>query len=312
MTTPGSSNTPPTAGPADAVDEIVRISKRKKHTPIRNEFLQREDNGKKLPGPASSLVTAGDHRGLLLYLLLITKASSEPWNAALPAAAWARSLGIPLPESKTARSTISKTWLRLERRGLIERGPRKKRLADVFLCAENGSKDPYTAPGAVGDRYFRVPLELWTEGPQSDRRWYQDLNLPELYVMLLGRSLGDDFRLPVESAPEWYDVSADTVNRGLLGLQSKGLIVVDQTFKIAPLSAVGYTAEHRYTLQAPFGPVGRRSGAPAPKRRLSPAAKRTAGPKAGSAKKSAKRKAPAKRTARPKAAAKRTAAAEPK
>ncbi len=266
MTNPDPSTTPPTSGPADAVDEIVRISKRKNFTPVRNEFLQREDDGKKLPGPASSLITSGDHRGLLLYLLLLTKASSEPWDAALPAAAWARALGIPLPESKTARSTISKIWLRLERRGLVRR-ERKQRLADVFLCAEDGLGDPYTAPGAVGDRYFRVPLELWTEGPDAHRRWYQDLSLPELYILLVGRSLGDDFRLPVESAPEWYQVSADTVNRGLLGLQSKGLIVVDQTFKKAPLSAVGYTAEHRYTLQAPFGPVGRRSGAPAPKKR---------------------------------------------
>jgi hypothetical protein len=278
MTKHHPSTTPPTSAPSDAVDEIVRISKRKKDTPVRITFLQQERDGKKSAGPASSLVTAGDHRGLLLYLLLLTKASSDPWNAALPSAAWARALGLALPESKTARSTISKIWLRLERRGLVER-ERKNRLADVFLRCEGGSGDPYTAPGAVGDRYFRVPLALWTEGPDQDHRWYQELTLPELYVMLVSRSLGDDFRLPVENAPDWYGVSADTVNRGLLGLQAKGLMVVDHIYKKAPLSPVGYTAEQRYTLQAPFGPVGRRSGSPVPKKRsrsaTGPAAKKT-------------------------------------
>ncbi len=47
------------------------------------------------------------------------------------------------------------------------------------------------------------------------------------------------------------------MGRGVKGLKRRGLVAVDKTFKKAPLSAVGYTAEHRYTLQEPFGPVGR-------------------------------------------------------
>lgn len=305
MTKHDPSPTPPTSGPADAVDEIVRISKRKKDTPVRVSFLQREEGGRKSGGPAASLVAAGDHRGLLLYLLLLTKASSHPWNAALPSAAWARALDLSLPDSKTARSTISKIWLRLERRGLVER-LRKNRLADVFLRREDGLDQPYTAPGAVGERYFRVPLALWTDGPVPDRRWYQDLTLPELYVILVGRSLGDDFRLPVESAPDWYGVSADTMNRGLLGLQAKGLMVVNKTYKKAPLSPVGYTAELRYTLQSPFGPVGRKSGSPVPKRRSRPAAMATAKASAAVKPDPGATKAP---RAKPKSPAKKTTAA---
>jgi hypothetical protein len=252
---------PPTSSSADAANEIVRISQRKKDFPIRLDFLQRVVDGKKIPGPARKLVTAGDHRGLLLYLLLLTKASSEPWDAALPAAAWARALGLALPDTKAARSTVSKVWLRLEQHGLVKR-QRKERLADVFLLHEDGEREQYQAPGAVGDRYFRVPLDLWTSGPDSDQRWYQALGMPELVVMLIGRSLGDSFRLPAENGPDWYGISADTISRGLAGLQKHGLTTVDKTYKKAPLSAVGYTAEHHYTLQAPFGPVGRRSGTP--------------------------------------------------
>lgn len=260
MPTKPTTATPPTSGPADAVDEIVRISQRKKDFGVRIDLLQRLVDGTKCPGPARHLVNAGDRRGLLLYLLLITKASSEPWDAALPAAAWARALGLPLPESKTARSNVSKIWMRLERHGLVERR-RKERLADVFLLKEDGQGKDYEPPGSVGDRYFRVPLQLWTEGPDADHRWYEVLDLPELIVLLIGRSLGDGFRLPAESGPDWYGISADTISRGLLGLQRRDLLSVDKSYKKAPLSAVGYTAEHRYTLKPPLGPVGRRSGA---------------------------------------------------
>jgi hypothetical protein len=91
-------------------------------------------------------------------------------------------------------------------------------------------------------------------------RWYQALTLPELTMVLVGRSLGDAFRLPYEMGPDWYGVSADTVARGIHGLQERGLIHVERRFKKAPLSAVGYTAEQRYTLLEPFGPVGHLSG----------------------------------------------------
>ena len=44
---------------------------------------------------------------------------------------------------------------------------------------------------------------------------------------------------------------------GWPGWRTRGLLAIDKTFKKAPLSPLGYTAEHRYTLQAPFGPIGK-------------------------------------------------------
>jgi hypothetical protein len=255
----------PEVSSSDTVDAIVAASKRATSFPLRLEFLQQREKGKLVPGPLAGLVKVGDLRAVRLYLLLVTKAGSDPWDAALPATAWARALGIQLPESSTARSTISKTWLRLERHNLVRR-ERHKRLADVFLLREDGFGGDYSSPGGVGDRYFRVPLALWTAGPPGTAaRWYQVLTLPELTVLLIARSLSDGFWLPQERGPEWYGVSADTIHRGLDGLVRHDLLSVDKTFKKAPLSAVGYTAEHHYTLLAPFGPIGRKRGARAPK-----------------------------------------------
>lgn len=246
----------PTVTAADTVDAIVSASKRQRFFPLRLEFLRKTVEGEIVPGPFPRLVNAGDRRALLLYLLLVTKVSAEPWDSTLPATVWARALGLPLPESKTARSTISKIWLRLERHGLVIRR-RQRRLANVSLLREDGSGKEYTNPGDARDRYLRVPLALWQEGPQSStERWYQVFTLPELAVLIIARSLSDDFPLPQEKGPEWYGISADTISRGLTGLKNHDLLFVNKTLKQAPLSPVGYTEEKRYTLLQPFGPVG--------------------------------------------------------
>lgn len=251
---------PPDITAADTVDEIVKASKRHTYFPLRLEFLQRRVDGVMRPGPLAGLVRAGDIRGLKLYLLVITKASHEPYDAKLAAAVWARALDLDLPTSATARSTISKAWLRLEDAHLIRR-EREQRKAKITLLNEDGLGSNYDSPEK---HYFRVPLALWLAGPAKDKRWYQVLTLPELAVLLIGRSLGDSFRMPVEQGPVWYGISADTIGRGLKGLTDRGLLEVDKRFKPAPLSPLGYTAEHRYTLVAPFK-VGRVSGKPIPR-----------------------------------------------
>jgi hypothetical protein len=255
----------PVAAPSDTVDHIVAVSRRTgKGFPLRRAFLQvADENGDIRPGPLAPLVAAGDRRGLLLFLLLLTKASSPPWDAGLPAAVWARALDLDLPQSKTATSTVSKIWLRLERYRLVTRDHRR-RMAIVTLLREDGTGGPYSPPGETGESYLKVPFSLWLAGPGDDRRWYQELSLPELAVLLIARSHGDGFRLPLEKGPDWYGISADTLSRGIDRLAGRGLLVTDKTYKKAPLSPVGYTAEHRYTLSAPFGPIGKLSSSARP------------------------------------------------
>lgn len=249
---------PPDVDAHATVDELV-VKAVRKELPLRREFLQLTDAaGKVTPGPMAGLVSAGDKRGLVLYLLLATKASAGDYGSGLAAAVWARALGLWNPTGKTATSAVSKTWLRLESRHLIAR-ERRKRRAHVTMLREDGSGAPYVHPGTAREVHFKVPHALWTAGPDAEHRWYEVLSLPELAVLLIARSLGDRFRLPIESANAWYGISADTATRGLHGLVTHGLLEVRTIYKPAPLSPLGYTEERRYTLQPPFGPIGVRS-----------------------------------------------------
>lgn len=245
---------PPTASVNETVDEIVAQSGRD-YTPLRPSFLQLQESEGPGAGPLASFVTNGDLGALLLYLLAVTKASSDPWDTALAAPVWARALGFDLFQSRTATSTISKMWKRLEDRRLIRR-ERYRRMAHIFLLREDGSGEPYELPALAGDQYLRVPTELWCGGPSEDDRWYRVLTLPEIAMLLIALSLRDEFRLPFEDVPSWYGISADTASRGLHGLARHGLLKIDKSFKKAPLAPAGYTAENRYTLQPPFGPKG--------------------------------------------------------
>lgn len=124
------------------------------------------------------------------------------------------------------------------------------------MLKEDGSGDEYEPPGQAKEPYLQFPKAFWRDGPHGDR-WYRVLNLPEVTMLLIARSLSDDFRLPAEDLPDWYGISADTASRGLRGLIDHGLLTVQKHFKVAPLSPAGYTGENLYTLQKPFGPFGR-------------------------------------------------------
>ena len=241
----------PIATADETVDGILDQARRAE-TPLRRTFLQGPDDP--TPGPLQTFVTNSDHRGLLLYLLVLGKASSEPWDATLAAAVWARALGMECPQSATATSMISKTWKRLEDRRLIRR-ERYRRRARVYLLNEDGAGDPYTHPGEARDNYLKLPHAFWRTGPDDDR-WYRVLALPEVAMLLIALSLNDEFRLPAEDIPDWYGISADTAGRGFKGLIGHGLLDVKKHYKSAPLSPAGYTADHLYTLQQPFGPKG--------------------------------------------------------
>src|SRR5947209_1217424 len=84
---------PPVASPDETVAAIVAQGGRD-HTPLRISFVQGSQNAAPTPGPLAEFVANGDRRGLLLYLLLLAKATSDPWDAALPAAVWARALDV--------------------------------------------------------------------------------------------------------------------------------------------------------------------------------------------------------------------------
>ena len=71
--TPPTRETPPIASTHDTVNAIVEGSKRKTNFMLRKEFLQSEEpDSETTSAPLADLVSAGDHRALVLYLLLLT------------------------------------------------------------------------------------------------------------------------------------------------------------------------------------------------------------------------------------------------
>lgn len=232
--------------------EAIAASATRDAFPVRRTFIQQQVGGASAPGPLASFVTAGDRTALLLYLLALTKASSAPWDVSLHSAVWARALGLPQPNSAATRGRISKAWTRLVERKLVTRA-RRNRMAVFTLLCEDGSGDVYTRPASA---FIKVPHELWTDGPTPAKRWYETLNLPELTFLVIALSNADEFPLPVERGPEYYDISADTLQRGAAGLVRKKLLIMTKKRLTAPLAPRGVTYENRYTLQPPFGPKG--------------------------------------------------------
>ncbi|MFN3219361.1 MAG: hypothetical protein ACE367_22970 [Acidimicrobiales bacterium] len=239
----------------DTVDAIAGSTQRDAF-PLRRTFLQQKSGRASAPGPLASFVAAGDRTGLLLYFLAVTKASHAPWDVSLHSAVWARALGLPNPTGPAARGRVSKAWSRLVERKLVSRS-RRQRMAEFTLLQEDGSGEAYTRPTS---NFINVPHSLWTEGPE-DGRWYRVLDLPELTFLMIGLSNLDFFPLPAERGPEYYGISADTIQRGYQGLRKKGLLTIDRNRIVAPLAPEGVTYENRYTMQAPFGPQGRASTA---------------------------------------------------
>lgn len=246
----------------DTVDAIASATRRSAF-PVRRAFIQQKDSGRRsIPGPLASFVAGSDLLGLRLYFLAITKASEQPWDMSLHSAVLARALGLPKPTSTATRGRISKAWTRLVERNLVSRG-RRNRLAEFTLLAEDGSGDPYTRPTS---RFINVPHEYWTSGPDDARRWYEVLKMPELTFLVIALSNLDNFPLPAERGPEYYGISADTLQRGATALRRHGLLDIQRKRIKAPLAPEGYTYENRYTLKPPFGPKGEMSAAASPVR----------------------------------------------
>jgi hypothetical protein len=220
--------------------------------PIRKTFLQQGAGKVRIPGPVATLIRNHDERALDLYLLVHAVCSAGDFDITLPAGAWARAIG--LGNTASGRSTVSKAFRRLEELRLLTRARDGSR-AKVTLLDESGQVDdsgnllPYVHPGSLKHQYLKLPHSYWEES------WHLRLDLRAKAVLLIALSLDDGFTLPIERAPDWYGISADTANRGLQDLRTHGLLELDISTKKAPLAPDGLTQVYRYTLKAPFGPL---------------------------------------------------------
>lgn len=221
--------------------------------PIRSSFVQRGRVPNVEPGVLASLVRHRDLRALLLYLLILARASGPPWDVKRPAAVWARALNLD-PATDSGRAAVSKALRRLEGLRLIRR-ERENRLAKIFILREDGSGEEYRHPGdpAVREGYLQLPFEFWTE------RWHERLDLPAIAMLLILLSLPKDARLPLDWVKPWYGVSRATAQRGLGQLRREGLLVSYWVQKPDPLSPEGYRFDLHHRLREPFAPPPRRA-----------------------------------------------------
>lgn len=237
-------------GNVAATSLLVERSGRRNFVPLARRFLQQRGPGGG-PAPLSWFVRAHRQRALQLYLLAHGLASVEPYDVGMPARVWAAALG--LPDSDSARVSISDSWSWLEQHQLV-RTARDGRLRRIWLLDDAGTGVPYTHGDATTKRdYFKLPYTFWFEG------WNENLDLPATAVLLIALSLRQSFSLPHERGGEWYGISRDTIRRGVAQLREHELLTMRTTWKATANSPTGATEDRRYTLTGPFAAENRRA-----------------------------------------------------
>jgi hypothetical protein len=234
----------------DALDALVARAKRG-WVPLRKSFVQQGERSRPRPGPLAALVAAHAGRTLDLYLLVAMLASHEPYKVELEAQVWARLLGMR--DNAASRGTVSKMFRRLEEDlGLVERG-RHGRVLSLTMLREDGSREPYTHPGAgqwaSKDPYLKLPAAYWTH----DDRYYERLDLPAKAMLLIALSMKRGFYLPFAKAPDWYGISPETASKGMRQLVDLGLVSRTAVRKPAPLAPKGFAVEWHYGVEPPLG-----------------------------------------------------------
>lgn len=251
------SNTPPpeaVATPADIRLELLRRSGRQ-YTVCRHilyELPLTEDDRIGVLGP---MVSDRARRALQLYLLLLT---IEPFlqtqftngEAPLTAVVYARALSTEKGRKWTP-SNVSAALADLEARGLVSRR-RIQHGVEVLPRREDGKAD-YTRPGTVKEdfweTYFVLPGEFWTQ------EWFERLTLPGLAMLLIiagTTSAKPEKWLTNKDAAEWFGMSERSIQAGIADLLKNGLLRVRAEWVKAPLSAIGTTTRHHYSLTGPF------------------------------------------------------------
>ena len=262
---------PPVITADDTVAQLCSSSNRSAF-PCRRSFvrLYDHDGGIDQPGPLAKMIRARDRTGLVLYSLLLTKVSGgDAPTVALPSQTWARALGMDLPDTATARSTVSKALGRLsgDNYRLIEKG-RRGRWAEITLLNESGDGTPYSRPKgkSAADTFFNIPHALWLDRPSGHHEpWYRVLTLPGLAVLFMLHWYKDPWELPQVEGSQRFGTSADTIGRGLKELKELGAISGHVSYREELKSPTGWAKVIRYERLAPFDQLTRATPRSSPK-----------------------------------------------
>lgn len=204
------------------------------------------------PGLLGVMVRQRKRRALQLYLLLLAAWPFLENRTPLPAAVWARALTTKSGR-KWSTTTVSEAWGDLEDLGLVDR-QRLSRSVRVTPRREDGS-EPYTRPtGENGDTYFSLPSTFWTND------WFETLSAPAIAMLLIiaaRTNQNPEAWMAKERIAKWYGLSPRTVGEGLTELKANGLATERIEWKPAPLSTIGTSARHYYSLTGEFATAAR-------------------------------------------------------
>jgi len=234
----------------DAVQAAIEVdgaAVRRRATPVRKSFV-RSETGE--PAPLSKLVTIGGRGGAVairLYLALLWRCSSDPYDTDKPARAWATLLDLEDPETKGTRR-IAGALKTLEGMNLI-RIQREASRNVITLLDESGDGREYELPStayhhanraggpeaAKRHRYFKISSQWWIDGD------LQDVSTPGLIMLLILMAeqasdskqfeeggIGKRIWFSTEKFAEWYAISAKSRSAGTKELEARGLLKIQR------------------------------------------------------------------------------------
>ncbi|MEW9267863.1 hypothetical protein AB1207_24245 [Kineococcus endophyticus] len=206
---------------------------------MRKLFVRREDG---VP-PLAGLYASGGRSGIValkLYLTIVWRCSTAPYETSAPARGWASLLGLEDPAGRGARR-VAAALKTLAAHQLVQVTSRGGQSPVVALLDESGDGSDYTLPstayaraptGRGGDevrarsRYFLLPGRLWTEGHM------QSLAGPGLVMLLILLAEQGGQGVPVwfstESFPARYRISHKTRAAGTQQLIAQGLLLLER------------------------------------------------------------------------------------
>jgi len=218
----------------------VGSRRRESGAPVRKGFVSSAFyTGDAATPPLAALLRGGGRGGQLrvkLYVSLLWLCSAAPFEASLPARAWAALLGLADPEVRGVRR-IHEAIRDLQERNLITIRDRGGMPNVLGLLNENATGEPYTPPSTTYNtlsgqgaepaqlrrhQYFRIPSSLWTEGHICQ---LGGPGIAMLLVLLCEQSrAGTPIWFTPEIARQRFALAHSTRNAGLDELRELGLI----------------------------------------------------------------------------------------
>lgn len=224
-----------TAASLLAARQIRSSSGRREDTPVRKSFVRGIASR---PAPMSQLYSGG-RSGVVpikLYLALIWRCSSEPYETDKPARSWATLLDLPDPAVSGTRR-INAAIRTLARHKLVTTRSQPGHPNMVQLRDENGSGRTYNLPSTShvlatsrhrskteisSHIYFKLATKLWTSG------YVQALSGPALVILLIllaeQGGEGEPVWFGQKAFEDRYDISPQTRTAGTKELQASGLL----------------------------------------------------------------------------------------